>query len=501
MDSTAPRDRPGSIVGANVVDRAIELAFPGWALKRSWARMGLEHARAYDAAKVGRRTSGWYASSGSANAEILQGLSRIRNRARDTVRNNEYAKRAVNVFATNVVSSGITLTPADPREAKEWRQWSDSLICDADNVDNLAGLLHLAVTHRFGDGEGFLRRRWRRPSDGYRIPLQIQLLESDFLDETRTGPMGNGNICILGKEYDQLGNCVAYWMFPEHPGEISGRISRSIESRRVPASEIIHYYRRDRASAVRSVSELAVSLMRFRDTADWEDAELIRKKMEACIVAIISSNSPDKSLGLAGSEKGVEKMRPGMIARTGATDKVDFNNPVPSAGGGEFMRHQLHALAVGSGITYAQLTGDMSQANFASNRMGLIEFRQMVEVEQWVHLVPKVIMPLRMWWREAAQLAGVPLGDVAGDKISMPRKHAVDPLKDTLTWKEAIRGGGRTLTDVLREDGRTLQDYIQERKQELAELNAAGIIVDTDAAVSELKLSGADVLKHTDPAQ
>jgi len=491
-------NHPQSIAGTNFLDRAIEVAFPGWALRRSFARMGLEHARSYDAAKIGRRTSGWNATSGSANAELGQGLDRIRNRCRDTIQNNEYAKRAVSVFASNVVGYGITLTPDDARERAAWKAWTEGLVCDADGNDNLAGLLRLGVRERFSSGEILIRRRWRRPEDGYAIPLQIQLLEPDFLDQTKTGPVGNaGNICILGKEFDALGNCVAYWLYPQHPGELVSWGARSIQSRRVPASEIIHYFGRDRPSAVRGVSELAVSLMRYRDTADWDDAELIRKKMEACVVAIVSSDKPDKALGMAGSEAGVERMRPGMIGRIGNSEQVSFNNPIPSSGGGEFMRHQLHALAVGSGITYAQLTGDMSQANFASNRMGLIEFRQMIEQEQWLNVVPKVLQPIRMWWREAAQLAGVSLGDVAKDKISMPRKYLVDPLKDTLTYKEAIRGGGRTLSDVLREDGTDLDAYIAERQAELEKLKAAGIVVDTDAAVTELGLTGADALKHT----
>lgn len=480
------------------VERALEMAFPGWALRRSIARMGIDMARSYDAAKSGRRTAGWQASGGSANAELAQGLARIRNRARDQVRNNEYAKRATAVYASNVVGYGITITPENKAEAEHWQGWSDSLDCDADGTDNLGGLLRLGVTERFSAGEVLIRRRWRRLSDGYAIPLQLQLLEPDFLDESKIGPIGNaGNYCILGKEYDALGTCVAYWIFPEHPGELAGWSARSFESRRVPASEIIHYRRRDRPSAVRGVSELAVSLMRYRDLADYQDAEMIRKKMEACVVAIISSDKPDKALGLAGTEKGVEKMRPGMLARVGASESVTFNNPIPSSGGGEFTRHQLHALAVGAGITYAQLTGDMSQANFASNRMGLIEFRQMIEQEQWLTLVPQVLQPIRKWFQEAAVLAGVPVGPRTRDRMSMPRKAQVDPLKDTLTYKEAIRAGGRTLSDVLREDGTTLEAFIAERKHELQALADAGIVVDTDAAVTELGMGGAAALQHT----
>lgn len=483
-----------TVAPSGLVERAIAQAFPGWALKRSISRMGLEHARSYDAAKVGRRTAGWKADGGSANAELGEGLARIRNRARDTIRNNEYAKRAVGVYGSNVVGFGITINPAQEAERKSWSAWCNSLNCDADGTGNLAGLIKLAVTERFGAGEVIIRRRWRKASDGYAIPMQLQVLEADHLDETKTGPQSNGNYCILGKEFDALGTCVAYWLYSQHPGELASWQSRSLVSKRVPATDIIHYFKRDRPSTVRGVSELAVSLMRYRDLGDWHDAELVRKKMEACVMAIISSDKPDKALGLA-SDGGVEKMRPGLIARIGASEQVTFNSPQPSGAGGEFSRFELHALAVGSGITYGQLTGDMSQSNFSSNRMGLLEFRALIEQEQWLHLVPQVLQPIRKWWREAAALSGVRLGDVDEDAYTMPAKPQVDPLKDTTTAKEAIRGGGKTLSEWLRENGTTLDAYIAERKAEQAKLLAAGIVLDTDAATSELGLTGVDLLK------
>ncbi len=484
------------VAPTGLVERAIAQAFPGWALKRSISRMGLEHARSYDAAKVGRRTAGWKADGGSANAEIGEGLSRIRNRARDTIRNNEYAKRAVGVYGSNVVGYGISIIPAAKSEQTSWAAWSNSLDCDSDGTNNLAGLIKLAVTERFGAGEVLIRRRWRKSSDGYAIPMQLQLLEADHLDESKTGPQANGNYCILGKEFDALGSCVAYWIFPQHPGELASWQAHSLISKRVPATDIIHYYKRERPSAVRGVSELAVSLMRYRDLADWHDAELVRKKMEACVMAIISSDSPDKALGLADSTGGFEKMRPGLIARIGATEQITFNNPNPSGAGGEFSRFELHALAVGSGITYGQLTGDMSQSNFSSNRMGLLEFRSLIEQEQWLHLVPQVLQPIRKWWREAAALSGVKLGDQAADAYTMPAKPQVDPLKDTMTAKEAIRGGGMTLSEWLREKGTTLDTYIAERSLELGKLQDAGLVLDTNAVTTELGLSGIDLLKN-----
>ena len=90
-------------------ERVLADIFPGWALKRSISRMGLEHARSYDAAKVGRRTSGWTATGGSANAELGEGLARIRNRARDTIRKH-FCNRTAMIINMNPFSNLFSVT-------------------------------------------------------------------------------------------------------------------------------------------------------------------------------------------------------------------------------------------------------------------------------------------------------------------------------------------------------------------------------------------------------
>ncbi|WP_163070242.1 phage portal protein, partial [Acinetobacter nosocomialis] len=66
-------------------------------------------------------------------------------------------------------------------------------------------------------GECLVRRRKRFSSDGLPVPMQLQVLEADFLDEARSGKNGKNEI-IQGVEFDPVGRRVAYWLFDEHPG-------------------------------------------------------------------------------------------------------------------------------------------------------------------------------------------------------------------------------------------------------------------------------------------
>ena len=93
-----------------------------------------------------------------------------------------------------------------------------------------------------------MRRRVRRSSDGLPVPLQLQILEADFLDTSKSGPSGASRM-VQGIEFDGLGRRQAYWLHGEHPGDAFASRFGSIESRAVPASEIAHIYEKQRAQA------------------------------------------------------------------------------------------------------------------------------------------------------------------------------------------------------------------------------------------------------------
>jgi lambda family phage portal protein len=482
---------------ASLLDRAIELVSPRTALRRAQARVALGQVRAYEAATLGRRGAGWNPGGGTSSMELGFGLARIRNRARQMFRDNEYALAAIDARVSNAVGTGITVRPVDARERAVWDAWWSTKLCDADDVLNGPALTRLIDTHLEVDGEVLIRRRLRRPEDGLEIPLQLQVLEADHLDESRTGVI-EGRLCILGIAHDALGRRVGYYLFREHPGELATASMPRRDSVFVPASEVLHVFDRRRASQIRGVSRLATSLMRLRNLADYEDAELVRKKIEACFVAMVTTDSDTTHLTgdlvqLDGnSRKAGEKVSPGMIKYLRPGESVDFGDPTPSAGGGEFTRRQLHAIAAGAGITYAQLTGDMSQANFASNRMGLIQFRQLIDQHQWLVLVPQVIEPIRAWFREAAFVAGRIGAPNGAHKITMPRRHYVDPLKDAQAAKEETRGGSMSLSEVIRERGDDPDEVFAEIAAERKKLADLGIVVDSDAAVPKAGGPAAD---------
>ena len=112
------------------LDRALGHLAPRWQLRRTRARvaLGLLH-RHYEAASVGRRTAGWSRRGGDANTATGVSLARLRDRARDLVRNNPYAESALETIADHTVGWGLR---AATKGHAQWAQWSETPACDAD---------------------------------------------------------------------------------------------------------------------------------------------------------------------------------------------------------------------------------------------------------------------------------------------------------------------------------------------------------------------------------
>src|SRR4051794_22477582 len=90
------------------IDRAAAVMAPRWALQRQKARLALGLLqRNYEAAGSGRRQQGWRRSSADANLTIGPALARLRETARDLVRNNPYAESALSTIADHAVGWGI----------------------------------------------------------------------------------------------------------------------------------------------------------------------------------------------------------------------------------------------------------------------------------------------------------------------------------------------------------------------------------------------------------
>lgn len=478
------------IARASWMDRAVATVAPRAAVRRLAARQAFEQlaaARAYDGAAVGRRTDGWRTSAGSADAEISSAGPRLRDRMRDLVRNNPHAAKAVSVLVNNIVGSGIRPRAATGADAADkavdalWDEWSS--VCDADGIGDYNALTTLAVREMVEAGDIFVRRRTRRRGDGLPVPLQVQLYEADHLDEAKIGVTPDGGRIVRGIEFDAIGGRRAYWLFPDHPGDVGIPLSRSLVSVRVPADGVAHLYERQRVQS-RGVPWGSPVMRALRDLDDWTNAELVRKKTEACLVGIVFG-ADEVEQGVAptivdADGKLIEQFEPGLIAYARNGKDIKFNQPATTAGVSEWLRAQLHIIAAGFRMPYELLTGDLSQVNYSSIRAGLVEFRRMIDALQWQVVIPGFCQPIWDWFTEAAWAAGLVTTPNIAVEWAPPRFDAVDPLKDAQADLLMLRMGTMTLPQAIARQGWNPDAVLAEIAATNAKLDALGLKLDSD---------------------
>jgi len=449
----------------NWLDRMIGWTAPKWGLQRIQARR-LIATLSYDGARSGRRTEGWVTVSSSADAESQLALEPLRNRARDLVRNNPYAARAIDVKVSNTIGAGIVAEVKNKRLAKLWQAFVSD--CDADRKLDLYGIQALIERCRFESGEVLLR--FVALPDGP-INLGLRVLEPDYLDTRRDTfqPTNDGSRINQGIEYDRYGRATAYWLFQNHPGDnfsLNLR-SRSIESERVPASDVIHLYRQLRAGQTRGISDFAPVILRARDLDDYDDAELMRKKVEACLavgVTVPGGTPSTDAARLTGSAQTdsfgkYETLMPGGFHYFEPGAEVTFMDPKASGGYADFERFGLRAIAAGTGVPYELMTGDLSQVNYSSYRAGLVDFRRRIEQDQWHLHIPRICERIYLRFQsEVAGMRGAGFGDRTEVEWTPPRFELIDPKHETEAEVLALEAGLETYPESWRRRGWTAQE-------------------------------------------
>ena len=471
-----------------LIDRAVAVFSPEAALRRLYAREAIERKRGYDAASKGRGTEGWRATGNSADKEIAAAGPILRERMRDLVRNNPMAAQAVQVLVNNIVGYGIEPRAAtnDPELNKRidalWKRWAKR--CDRHGHTNFQGLLALAVREMIEGGEVFALARPTSMRDPSIVPLQIELREADHLDAAKMDNRADGVRIDQGIEFDRNGKRRAYWLFPDHPGGTVTVFGRRFESVRIPAERVAHLYERQRVQS-RGVPWGAPAMRHIRDLDDWQRAELVRKKTEACLVGIVFG-AEESEQGIAPSVEDaeghrIEQFEPGLIAYARNGKDIKFNQPAATGGLGEWLRSQQHLIASGFRVPYALMTGDLSQTNFSSSRVGLNEFRRMVEQMQWQTVIPMFCERIWGWFVEYAQTANLLPSDV--DIIAEwapPRFESVNPLQDAQADLLEVRSGFSTIPQQIARRGYDPDEIIKETAAYNKKMDDAKIVVDAD---------------------
>lgn len=477
----------------NWLDKAIHWLSPATGLRRMRAKAVADLFLSYEGVRSSRMMGGWNPQGTAGNAENGPSISRLRDNARDLVRNNAYAKRAVREWSKRLVGYGITpqaATGSDTVNAKIdelWLEWVAH--CSSDQRTNFYGEQKRIARAGFETGECLIRFWMRRPGDGLRVPFQIQVLEADYLDTGKTESLKDGYI-IQGVEFDQIGKVRGYWLFGQHPGEVVTYSTRGSMSKFVAAEYVSYYGELERPGDVRAVTRFAPVMNKLRDVDEYASAEIFRKKTEACLAAVVTTTEgvDGPTLGGKMTDAGgntIEQLQPGMIAYTQPGQGINFMAPSSAGDYSEHKKAELREVATGLGMPYTVMADDLSDVNYSSYRGGAVSFRDDIEEHRYNWFIPQVLDPIWRRFIDAAVMAGeLPQGTPYSVKWNPPPFDLLDRKAEAEADEKELQIGKISFPQLCGNQGLDPEKQIEEITKWRPRLDAAGVTFSQKGALN-----------------
>lgn len=353
-------------------------------------------------------------------------LWRVRNRSRQVCNGNPLAIGFLRSMCSNVLSHGGMHFKSDVKSSQLYGDSStgtpDEMANDAielnykeqgkaqnfttKKINSRREMDALLLRGLICDGE-FIMRKIRGFENDYHFAWQC--VNPDYLDQnlnrTEDGRDhdGNqvaepGNMTKMGVELDKDYKFpVAYWFLHRRPNDYFYNYAELHQRRyiRVPAEEVIHVYVQNIDSEqTRGWPWLFAAIVNLFRADKFQEAALVNATIGAMKTTYFTKEFPQGYEPTPGELQNNNRILRELNAGEGeelpwGVKPVTVDMRYPDADLGPFL-HAMHlGTAMAFGTSYATTTGDLSQANFVSSRLGQLSeqeyFKTIQEffIEKW----------------------------------------------------------------------------------------------------------------------
>lgn len=439
----------------NPIDAIVTFINPVAGLKRQSAREAIRH---YDAANKGGRNSSWFRPNTTGAQEASRYSQVLANTGQELCRNNPLAKRMKNVWASNAIGKGVLLTVSSNSERKvekfsnEFEEWFESTNCDFENHNTGFGLQHLWMGTVVESGGVFIRMHVNPKLD---FPLQLQTIEQSQLDKAKSKHTEKG-VIIDGIQYDGNGQVEGYWFLLDKTNTSLGKPPKS---KFIGADKIIHMFRKERTGqhlGITWFSNIATTLNNYNI---YQDAKLMQQQVAACFALIVENATKAMGVNQGNNNTLPTAIEPSMIEYVDAGTNVHTVTPPKADSSSNFDTGIKRDIAVGGGISYEQLTGDYSLVNFASGRMGKMEFNRELDCIQ-EHMIKPALNKIFNWFSSIYQIK-YGKGNFK-PSWTFPPRDAVNPKEDLDVIVSKVRNGLMTPSQAAKLFGENFPKLIEQ---------------------------------------
>lgn len=315
------------------------------------------------------------------------------------------------------------------------------------------------------NGEVFIRVHKRG-----KYGVQFELIDSKVIDYTKireSSPTMNG--IVNGVEIDSNYRPVCYWI---RKGNLTSYLVGVEEC--IPASNIIHIYRREFPEQTRGIPPLNAVINDIKNLEEYKTAELTAAKVAACTAVFFERNSnPQYGSPLNQGGKGstyVHEISPGTATYAPDGYTVKTMTPThPNTNYSAFAKAVLKPIASSLGISYAKMTKDYEAVNYSSLREGTLdeaafysEWQEFL-IENWKEIEFALFI-------KALALQSDLIKPTMIDKVLRQhtwitqRRQYFDPAKDLVATERELKLGLKSPLAIIEEDGRDPEEVMKSWK-------------------------------------
>jgi lambda family phage portal protein len=407
----------------------------------------------------------------------------LRSWSRYEIANGGFARGMIDTWVQDLVGTGpkVRVTLRDPESGqpqmdespgrqigRRFHRWFNA-------VGGLEKVRTIATAKKT-DGEGFfVFTNYDRVADPVKLfPRDIEC------DQVTTPSNGIGQtLWVDGMVIDTLGQPVSYDLLRTHPGDYFYSNLNPWEFDRIPAKQVVHWFRKSRPGQLRGVPELTPSLELFGRLRSYSKAVLGAAEIAADFAAVLeteaAANDDPSSPGNSGGLLPFDQTPIDRQVMTALPAGASLKQFVPQQPAQTYEMFQYCTLAEACRPVNVPLNvalGTSQQFNFSSARLDHLNYRAGLRVERRECEIVVLGRLFWAWFEEASLIPGLLPEGVSADMIELhwywPGWPDQDPMNDAQADTERLDNGTTTEAELAAEQGHDWEERIQQQVRERA---------------------------------
>jgi lambda family phage portal protein len=326
---------------------------------------------------------------------------RVRRKARYECLNNSYAAGIVRTIAHHTIGTGprVQILGLESEQAAQierlYAEW-----CEQTGFNES---LLTAKQSQVRDGEVF---GIFTKSSLYDVPFAVRWIECDQCQSPFGKPIDTS--IEDGVRLNDDGNPVEYHFLRHHPGGVT--FSATLEGDWYPATQVIHYFRRERVGQVRGLSDLTPTLDQFAILRRYSRATLLAAETAANTSLYVKTTGPATTPASVGADMPTFDMQRNVMQfLPEGWEPFQLKPEHPATTHEMFVRATINEIARCLSMPYNIAACNSSGYNYSSGRLDHQTYYRSIEIDRSL-IEARICNPVFRRWLKAAALNAELLG-------------------------------------------------------------------------------------------